>query len=842
MGSGIAMLNVEIPGYEILEKIGDGAMGFVFKARQRSLDRVVAVKVLRPELAGDPTAMAQFRLEANSVATLKHQNILLLHEAGQANGLHYFIMEYVAAYSVASWLARKGVLSEGDALTIADSVARALQYAWDKAGLIHCDIKPGNILVDEDGVIKVADFSGISRTNMSEEAQLLRDVTIGTPNYMSPEQVRGFDAIDYRVDIYALGALLYHLVTGVLPFEHCTEEEAMQQQVEGKLTDPAELNPAVSVNFSMMVEKMMVKDRDQRSASWESVVADIGRVRAGQTPLPPLPYPGSSTILRTVQAPPPPPPARPKVPPVFAPPAPTAAPAPLPTTVPKPKSRKMAILVTAAAVLVVADVLLFLVSPLSPLRKRAPASTNDVETVDPIAPPAVPPGATAAPGASATNAALVPRPKPRPRPPTNAVPAAPEAGTNAAPDVPAAPVPPPAPTNAPAVPPVEDAQAAEEAARAEGLRAHLRLLQGVMTECIRRNYTGAVSQLTDWLNANTGHPNRAQVEAELARVRSVAALFPLLEANSRELSGRPILNTPGVSGDVLAIRGSKITLSRRLGEGTAQVDHDLYRLGSQDILGLLQAADAGAFPLHAARFLLGEAQFGSVDSHLLQARSAGLECEDLVQWLKEWQQVVLNVRADRAVDEIKAKVVDSQFRAAGELLATAVQSYGDSDIFRWARKTEIARLGVLIRNETGEDVPATPEPEKPAVKPGPAAPDPGDAGDAANIEQFNVGELLGRMRQLDGRVVRLRFRYRMSISEAGPGVYRTDVGLDSSTIAVEFSQEGYRWFRNSVSQSYGGENPIRVVYGIVDAKRQSVRLLGRTMKRRIGGQGDEFSW
>ncbi len=825
------MLNIEIPGYEILEKIGDGAMGFVFKARQRSLDRLVAVKVLRPELASDPTAVAQFRLEANSVAMLKHQNILLLHEAGQANGLNYFIMEYVAAYSVANWLARKGVLSETDALTIADSVARALQYAWDKAGLIHCDIKPGNILVDEDGVIKIADFSGISRSNISEEAQLLREVTIGTPNYMSPEQVRGFEAIDFRVDIYALGALLYHLVTGVLPFEHCTEEEAMQQQVEGKLTDPAELNPAVSVNFSMMVEKMMVKDRDQRSASWESVVADIGRVRAGQPPLPPFPYPGSSTILRTVQAPPPPPPARAKAPPVFAPPAPAAAPAPLPTTVPRPKPKKLAILITAAAVLVVADVILGLLwfLPNTPLRKWRPAATNDVTHVESpsVTPPTnVPAAPVTPPTATVTNDVPVPPPAA-----TNAAPA--PAATNSAP------VPPPA-TNAASE--VDAAAAAEEAKRAENLRTHLRLLQSVMTECVRRNYTGAAALLTDWMNANTGHPNTTLVQTELARVQSIAALYPMLEANSRSLSGRPILNSPGVVGDILAIRGSKITLSRRLGEGTAQVDHDLYRLGAQDLLGLIQASDPTHFPLNAARFMLGEAQFAGVDGYLVQARAASLECEDLVTWLKDWQQIVLNVRADRAVDEVKAKVVDSQFQAAGDLLVTAAQTYADSDIFQWARRTELQRLSALIREELGEPPAPMPAPEKTPAAPGSGKADPEDSMDTSNIEQLNVGELNGRMRQLDGRVVRLRFRYRMTISEAGPGVYATDVGLDNSTITVEFSQEGYRWFRNSVSQSYGVENPIRVVYGVVDAKRQSVRLLGRTMKRRIGAQGDEFSW
>ncbi|OQW96884.1 MAG: hypothetical protein BWK77_03300, partial [Verrucomicrobia bacterium A1] len=517
------MLNIEIPGYEILEKVGDGAMGVVFKARQRSLDRIVAVKVLRPELATDPTAMAQFRLEANSVAMLKHSNILMLHEAGQSNGLNYFIMEYVAAYSVASWLARKGVLSEADALTIADSVARALQYAWDKAGLIHCDLKPGNILVDEDGIIKIADFSGISRSNLSAEAQLLREVMIGTPNYMSPEQVRGIEAIDFRVDIYSLGALLYHLVTGVLPFEHCTEAEAMQQQIDGKLTDPAELNPAVSVNFSMMIEKMMVKDREQRTAGWDAVLADITNVRAGNPPFPPLAHPGASTILRTVQPPPPEPP-RPKAPPVFAPPAPAAAPAPLPSTVPRPKSKKLPVLITAAVALVIADVLLLFWPRIVPLWKgiRADREAGIAEPLPPLpleTPAAKPEPVQPAP--VATNLVTPPTATTNPPPPP--------AVTNVAPQ--------PAPPPMQPVPETDPAIAAGEARRAENLRTHLKLLQSAMAECTRRNYNGAITLLSDWSNANTGHPNQPLIETELTRIRSIVALYQMLESNSRSLSG-----------------------------------------------------------------------------------------------------------------------------------------------------------------------------------------------------------------------------------------------------------------------------------------------------------------
>jgi len=136
------MATLRIPGYEILAPIGDGATSIVYKARQTSLNRLVAIKILRTERLSEPAILAQFKLEANSTATLKHPNILQIYEAGEAEGVPFFVMEYVSGYSVESWIDRKGRLPEIDVLTLADTVCRALKYAWDRAGLIHADLKP----------------------------------------------------------------------------------------------------------------------------------------------------------------------------------------------------------------------------------------------------------------------------------------------------------------------------------------------------------------------------------------------------------------------------------------------------------------------------------------------------------------------------------------------------------------------------------------------------------------------------------------------------------------------------------------------------------------------------
>jgi serine/threonine protein kinase len=278
------MGDISIPGYEIIELIGRGGMASVWKARQVSLDRTVAVKILASSFADQPSDIQRFHEEARVAARLRHSGIVQVIDAGAHSGLYYFVMEFIDGYTVGSWLRRKGVLSEGDALAVADCVADALGYAWEQSGMVHCDIKPENILVDSDGTVKVADL-GLSRTlnamqRLDEEEEIL-----GTPAYMSPEQARGEAGMDCRADMYSLGAMLYELVTGQRLFHGLSDDEVMVQQLQGQAPGPHEINRQLSVRMSELIELLLAKDKEQRPADWVQVRQLIKRVKRGH-PLP----------------------------------------------------------------------------------------------------------------------------------------------------------------------------------------------------------------------------------------------------------------------------------------------------------------------------------------------------------------------------------------------------------------------------------------------------------------------------------------------------------------------------------------------------------------------------
>jgi serine/threonine protein kinase len=292
-------MSIQINGFEVIEKLGQGGMASVWKARQVSLDRTVAIKVLSDRLALAPEDVRRFQEEAQSAAKLKHPGIVQVHDAAAENGVYYFIMEYVAGYTVGDWVRRKGVLSEQDALLVAECVADALSYAWDRAGIIHCDIKPDNLIIDEDGTVKVADL-GLARTisAMGGDAEAPTEI-MGTPAYISPEQAQGDPNLDFRADIYSLGAMLYHLVTGKMMFEGCDEDEVLDKQISDTVADPLEVNPALSKAVCWLIERMTAKDPAMREGSWEAVKQDILKVRRGLLPTGKVLPDGASTVRRS---------------------------------------------------------------------------------------------------------------------------------------------------------------------------------------------------------------------------------------------------------------------------------------------------------------------------------------------------------------------------------------------------------------------------------------------------------------------------------------------------------------------------------------------------------------
>ena len=272
------MGDIRIPGYEITELIGRGGMASVWKAKQLSLDRTVAIKILASSFADQPSDIQRFHEEARVAAKLRHSGIVQVIDAGATDGLYYFVMEFIDGYTVGDWLRRKAVLSEGDALDVADCVADALQYAWEQSGMVHCDIKPDNILVDSDGTVKVADL-GLSRTLNAMQRLDEAEEILGTPAYMSPEQARGEAGMDCRADIYSLGAMLYELVTGQRLFHGLSDDEVMVQQLQGQAPGPHEITRQLSARMSELIELLLAKDKEQRPADWGQVRQLIKRVK-----------------------------------------------------------------------------------------------------------------------------------------------------------------------------------------------------------------------------------------------------------------------------------------------------------------------------------------------------------------------------------------------------------------------------------------------------------------------------------------------------------------------------------------------------------------------------------
>ncbi|MBU4198713.1 MAG: protein kinase [Verrucomicrobia bacterium] len=291
----------QFPGFEIIETMPRGGMSTVYKARQIYLDRVVALKTLPLTLAAESADINQFLAEARITANLKHPNIVQVYDFGKTEeGIYYFVMEFISGYSLGDWIRRKQFLAEDNSLLVAQSVSEALGYAWKTASVVHCDIKPDNVIIDGDGTVKVADL-GLAKSVRSvvDHAKLASGGVFGTPNYISPEQSRGDADLDCRADIYSLGATLYHCMTGKMPFEGVPALAAMDMQITDQIPDAQDVNPLLSTEAACLIEKMMAKDRQYRQADWDAVLVDVNRVMSRQVPLGAMPSKGASTMRQS---------------------------------------------------------------------------------------------------------------------------------------------------------------------------------------------------------------------------------------------------------------------------------------------------------------------------------------------------------------------------------------------------------------------------------------------------------------------------------------------------------------------------------------------------------------
>lgn len=263
-----------VAGYRIIERLGRGGMGTVFRAEQVSLGREVALKVLSPRWAQDPSFVERFQREARAAGQLNHPNIVQVYDVGHDKDVHFYSMEYIANGSVQDRIEQEGALDVELALTIVMDAARGLEYA-EKRGLVHRDIKPDNLMINEDGVIKIADL-GLAR--MEQEGHEDQGI-FGTPHFVAPEQAQGL-AVDSRTDIYSLGATFYYLLCGRTPFDGESVREILDAQVNLDPEPPARVGKGVPTAVSDLCLRMMAKDPAERPQNAPELLAQLER--AGQ--------------------------------------------------------------------------------------------------------------------------------------------------------------------------------------------------------------------------------------------------------------------------------------------------------------------------------------------------------------------------------------------------------------------------------------------------------------------------------------------------------------------------------------------------------------------------------
>ncbi|NQU09157.1 serine/threonine protein kinase, partial [bacterium] len=284
-------------GFKIEKLLGRGGMGEVYLARQISLDRPVALKILPAQLSLNKTVVARFLNEVRLLARLEHAHIVTAFEAGEDDGVLYYAMGYVKGQTLEQVLMDRRALGETEALTIVRKLAEALEYAWTEHQLLHRDIKPSNVLIDGHGEPKLVDL-GLARSLATEERLTVSNTVMGTPNYMSPEQVEGRPDLDYRADMYSLGMTLYHLVTGQPPFESTSVVEVLKKQLTESLPDPRTYQAGLSEGCVTLLERLLAKDRTKRPETWAAVVAEVNQVLTGQAPAPHRLAPGASVLMR----------------------------------------------------------------------------------------------------------------------------------------------------------------------------------------------------------------------------------------------------------------------------------------------------------------------------------------------------------------------------------------------------------------------------------------------------------------------------------------------------------------------------------------------------------------
>jgi serine/threonine-protein kinase len=271
----------EIPGYDVLEPLGTGGTSDVFRARERRTQRVLALKVLKPEATRNAATRRAFVAEARLLERLRHPGLVEGYGVARSGETYFSRLRFVDGATVLEMLDRGHRFDEAAALRVALETAEVLRYL-EGEGVVHRDVKPGNIMIDRDGRVVLIDLGFASTDDAPTNPE---DSAVGTVAYLSPEQARGGAAADSRSDIYSLGISLFHVVVGRLPFDGSDDREILRKQVMESLSSPELKGRGISPHLHYFIEKMVAKDADHRYQCWEELIDDIRAQLAGRDDL-----------------------------------------------------------------------------------------------------------------------------------------------------------------------------------------------------------------------------------------------------------------------------------------------------------------------------------------------------------------------------------------------------------------------------------------------------------------------------------------------------------------------------------------------------------------------------
>lgn len=773
---------MRIPGYALIEAIGEGAMAVVYKAHATAEDRDVAVKILNPESARDADAVKQFRLEYQAMTSLQHRHIVRVFAEGEEDNRPYFTMEYVGGYSVAQWLDRKGRLDEKDILLVAESCMMALRHAWKQKGLVHADLKPGNVLVDIDGTVKLTDFSGLRR---GERVPLVfKEWVVGTPEYMSPEQWQGMEGLDARSDMYALGAMMYHLACGRPP---CGDRPPVPHQpFEAPRYEPVKkIRPEFSEGFCRLMDRLLAVACDDRFADWDEALQALEDCLPRSLRIKPLASPDKPVMI-----------------------VPRGHGTGRPPTHRKRKTKPVHLALQAALCLLLLVVILWVARETRPWERPPLSRWLGALRGSPRA-------------EETSDAALVAEAPPAPPPAVMTEPPADTAGPNE-PTFEPQPTQPPGPTETQVS---IDAQAQ--------LSAYMDIMNDAFTLARRRRFGEAQAAVNLGLQAE---PRPAQPYA--GRLEQAAALLGRAEESMRGLAGDPekligleLRHTRNHQGRIVDVRDEQLHVVREVGQGEVETFPLLRQLADEDLWTLMKAVYETRAAAELAGVMIAEGHYNKAAPFLNMADKADAETgRALSRWTERWQRAAMNLRAYAALNRVRGLLERDRMEEAQQAMDRANLLYRATDVFSILRDNELVELDRRI--DTGLRERQQKSPLAPAADGIPSVTEP--------VASLTPAQLKRAFYAYDGRVIRLRFRARGPIDPVSPGTpLEAELGDMDDWIKVRVKdEEGCRWLRSV--PLWDVQSEAQEVLGLVRAAAGELELVGRRASSSEDRPG--FSW